>query len=97
MRHCKKTHGFFCTHAKKTGARDTDGREVDFVVMVDREPVSFIECKLGDGGIGAGMRYLKQRLPQVDAWQVAARTTRDYLTRDGVRVAPVLRLLDALK
>ncbi|MSQ70346.1 MAG: ATP-binding protein [Betaproteobacteria bacterium] len=77
--------------------RDTDGREVDFVVMVARQPVSFIECKMGDGPVGAGIRYLKQRFPQVDAWQVAARTTRDYVTREGVRVAPVLRLLEALK
>jgi len=77
--------------------RDTDGREVDFVVMLARQPVSFIECKMGDGPLGTGMRYLKQRFPQVDAWQVAARTTRDYVTREGVRVAPVLRLLEALK
>ncbi|MSP95858.1 MAG: ATP-binding protein [Betaproteobacteria bacterium] len=77
--------------------RDTDGREVDFVVMVARQPVSFIECKMSDGPLGTGMRYLKQRFPQVDAWQVAARTTRDYVTREGVRVAPVLRLLEALK
>ncbi len=77
--------------------RDADGREVDFVVLVGREPVSFIECKLSDGGIGTGMRYLKQRFPQVDAWQVTARATRDTITREGVRVAPVLRLLEALK
>ena len=77
--------------------RDTGGREVDFVVMVGGQPVSFIECKLADGPVGNGMRYLKQRFPRVDAWQVAARTGRDYLTRDGVRVAPVLRLLEALK
>ncbi len=77
--------------------RDTDGREVDFVVMLGRQPVSFIECKMSDGPLGTGMRYLKQRFPQVDAWQVAARTTRDYVTREGVRVAPVLRLLEALK
>jgi len=77
--------------------RDTDGREVDFVVMVGGQPVSFIECKLADGDIGSGMRYLKQRFPKVDAWQVAIRTTRDYLTREGVRVAPVLRLLEGLK
>ncbi len=76
--------------------RDIDGREVDFVVMVAGQPVSFIECKLADGAIGGGMRYLKQRFPQVDAWQVTARTTRDYLTREGVRVAPVLRLLEGL-
>ena len=67
------------------------------MVLVDREPVSFIECKLSDGSIGTGMRYLKQRFPQVDAWQVTARTARDYITREGVRVAPALRLLEALK
>ena len=77
--------------------RDIDGREVDFVVMEGRRPVSFVECKLTDGPVGLGLRYLKQRFPQVDAWQVAARTTRDYTTREGVRVAPVLRLLEALK
>jgi len=77
--------------------RDIDGREVDFVVLEKRLPVSFIECKLTDGPVGTGMRYLKQRFPGVDAWQVAARANRDYVTREGVRVAPVLRLLEALK
>ena len=77
--------------------RDIDGREVDFVVLEQRRPVSFIECKLADGPVGKGLRYLKQRFPNVDAWQVAARTERDYVTREGVRVAPVLRLLEALR
>ena len=77
--------------------RDIDGREVDFVVLEKKRPVSFVECKLGDGPVGNGMRYLKARFPLVDAWQVCARSTRDYLTREGVRVAPVLRLLEALK
>lgn len=76
--------------------RDVDGREVDFVVMERRQPVSFIECKLVDGPVSNGMRYLKLRFPDIDAWQVAARTTRDYVNRDGVRVAPVLKLLAAL-
>ena len=76
--------------------RDIDGREVDFVVLERRRPVSFIECKLTDGPVGIGMRYLKQRFPDVDAWQIGARTGRDYVTREGVRVAPALRLLEAL-
>lgn len=64
--------------------------------MVSGEPVSFFDCKLSDGRIG-GMRYLKQRFPLVDAWQLTAHTMRDYLTREGVRVTPVLQLLAALK
>jgi uncharacterized protein len=77
--------------------RDIDGREVDFVVLERGRPVSFVACKLSDSPIGLGMRYLKLRYPEVDAWQVTARTTRDYITREGVRVAPVLRLLERLK
>ena len=77
--------------------RDIDQREADFVVLESGVPVSFIECKLSDGPVGNGLRYLKQRFAHVDAWQVAARSTRDYVTREGVRVAPVLRLLEALK
>ena len=72
-------------------------READFVVLESGVPVSLIECKLSDGPAGHGLRYLKQRFAHVDAWQVAARSTRDYVTREGVRVAPVLRLLEALK
>jgi uncharacterized protein len=77
--------------------RDIDGREVDFVVLEHGRTVSFVECKLSDGPVGLGMRYLKLRYPETDAWQVTARTSRDYITREGVRVAPVLRLLERLK
>jgi hypothetical protein len=44
----------------------------------------------------ASLRYLKQRFPEADAWQVSAVGSRDYLTPDGVRVAPALVLLGTL-
>jgi hypothetical protein len=43
--------------------RDTDGREVDFVVVERRAPVLFVECKWGDADIDKGLRYLKARFP----------------------------------
>ena len=37
--------------------RDTDKREVDFVVLKDRKPAFAVECKSGDKAIGAAPRY----------------------------------------
>ncbi len=76
--------------------RDIDGREVDFVVMERRQPIAFVECKLSDDAPGSGLRYLKARFPDVIAWQIAAQGTRDYLSAEGIRVAPAARLLREL-
>lgn len=76
--------------------RDTDGREVDLVVTENRRPILFVECKWSDGPADHGLRYLKARFPDVDAWQVSATGVRDFVTPDGIRVAPALRLLETL-
>lgn len=41
--------------------RDTDGREVDFVVMKDRAPLFAVECKTGSKGISPSIRYFAER------------------------------------
>jgi predicted AAA+ superfamily ATPase len=73
--------------------RDIDGREVDFVVVEKRRPLLLIEAKRGDEDVAPGLRYLKQRFADADAWQVSATGTKDYVSRDNVRVAPALELL----
>lgn len=76
--------------------RDTDGREVDFVVTERRDPIALVECKFGDDAVSRGLRYLRQRYPAAAAWQISARGTQDYLSSDGIRVAPAVRLLREL-
>jgi predicted AAA+ superfamily ATPase len=76
--------------------RDIDGREVDFVVTERARPVAFVECKLGDEPVSAGLRYLLARFPGTIAWQVSAHGARDYVSAEGVRVAPAVRLLAEL-
>ena len=39
------------------------------------------------------LRYLKSRFPAADAWQISAVGTKDFQTREGIRVAPALALL----
>jgi hypothetical protein len=50
--------------------RDTQKREVDFVVLRDRRPLFAVECKTGDQAIGAAVRYFAERTPIPRFYQV---------------------------
>lgn len=76
--------------------RDIDLREVDFVMTLDGQPMSFVECKLTPGPVGKGLSYLRARFPQVDSWQISASGDTDYVNRDGIRVSHAMTLLAAL-
>ncbi|MBU2573874.1 MAG: ATP-binding protein [Elusimicrobia bacterium] len=76
--------------------RDVQGREVDFVIVENRRPVRFIECKWGDEEVQPALRYARERFPEADFWQISAAGTRDYHTAGGIRVCPALTLLSQL-
>lgn len=73
--------------------RDTDRREVDFVITERGQPLTMIECKLADTPIDRSLRYLKAKLPDCDAWQISATGSKDYVTPEGIRVCPAMVLL----
>ena len=76
--------------------RDTDGREVDFVITENRKPLLFVEAKWGDQAIDRSLRYLVARFPGATPWQISATGTKDYVSPDGIRVAPATKLLGEL-
>lgn len=76
--------------------RDTDGREVDFVVVDRRRPILLVECKLGDDAVDKSLRYLHEKFPAAPAWQVSLHGNKDYVTAEGIRVAPAMALLGTL-
>src|SRR5262249_11686690 len=76
--------------------RDTDRREVDFVVVERCVPQLFVECKWSDAEVDRGLRYLKARFRTCEAWQISATGTKDYVTPDDIRVAPAMQLLPRL-
>ncbi len=76
--------------------RDVDRREVDFVIVERRHPILMVECKWGDADVDRGLRYLHARFPNCDAWQISAKGRKDYVTPEGIRVAPALKLLRLL-
>jgi predicted AAA+ superfamily ATPase len=76
--------------------RDIDGREVDFIVTERRKPILAVESKLGDEPASKHLRYFKARFPHCDAWQVALDGSKDFVTPEGIRVAPALSWLRTL-
>ena len=76
--------------------RDVDGREVDFVVVERRRPTHLVECKWADGPVDRGLRYLKLRFPEAEAWQLSATGTKDFVSPEGIRACPALELLRRL-
>jgi hypothetical protein len=75
--------------------RDADGREVDFLVAVDRKPWFAVEAKLSAEDVDPSLLYYRDRLRIPQAFQVVRDGARDFL-RDGVRCLPAARFLAAL-
>ena len=76
--------------------RDSEGREVDFVVVDRNSPVLMVESKLSDAKVNRSLRYLKRRFPDCPAWQVSATGRKDFQTPEGIRVCPALTFLETL-
>jgi predicted AAA+ superfamily ATPase len=66
--------------------RDTDGREVDFVVLAGRKPLFAVEVKTGERSVSKSISYFKQRVP-VPRWFQVHLGEKDVLV-DGVRILP---------
>lgn len=52
--------------------------------------------KWADTEIDRSLKYLEARFPKCHAWQISAIGTKDYVTPDGIRVAPAMQLLRTL-
>lgn len=70
--------------------RDTDGREVDFVVLQGRKPLFAVEAKTGERGLSPAVRYFRERTGIPRWYQVHAGTSDTVV--DGVRVLPLTAL-----
>lgn len=50
--------------------RDTDGREVDFIVIKNKKPLFAVECKLSEKSASPALRYLRERSSVPALYQV---------------------------
>ena len=68
--------------------RDTDKREVDFVLLQEGKPTFFIECKLSAKEPSPHLRYLSKKFTKVQAVQVHLYGHDDLKTAEGIRMVP---------
>lgn len=66
--------------------RDTDKREVDFVVLKEKKPLFAVECKLGDKQLDPSIHYFSQRTEIPSFYQVHLKT-KD-MVQGNVRMLP---------
>jgi predicted AAA+ superfamily ATPase len=57
--------------------RDTDGREIDFVVLKNKKPIFAVECKSGDRELSKHIHYFKERTQIPEFYQVHMKD-KDY-------------------
>lgn len=77
--------------------RDTDAREVDFVVMKDRKPEFAVECKVSAESPPKSMSYFKERA-DIPEFFLVHTETKDYLhAPSGIRVLPFWEFCDLKK
>lgn len=84
----------YCHHLEDTDGyrmelrflRDTDLREVDFVVLQDRKPLFAVECKSGEKSPSKAIDYFRQRTDIPVFYQVHL-GKRDYVSNE-TRVLP---------
>lgn len=74
--------------------RDTDKREVDFVVLRDKKPIFAVECKTGEQQIQPAIRYFAERTSIPFFYQVHL-GTKDFQI-DNVRVLPFTKFVTEL-
>lgn len=68
--------------------RDVDGREIDFVVIKNKEPIFLVECKYGEKNLNPALQYYKTRLKIPKAYQVHLGTKDEGNPEDRGRIIP---------
>lgn len=67
--------------------RDTEGREIDFVVMKDKKPLFAVECKTGERSASPHLKYFAARTNIPKFYQVHL-GQRSFAVTDNIQVVP---------
>lgn len=76
--------------------RDTDKREIDFVVLRDRKPIFAVECKSGEKSLSPHISYFRERTPIPRFYQVHM-GRKDYGSDSTGRVLPFVKFCEELE
>lgn len=73
--------------------RDLEQKEVDFVIIEDKKPICFIECKFSEHTISKDLLFIKKKFLNVPCFQLLHNTKHDFISKEGIRVGPAAKLI----
>jgi hypothetical protein len=76
--------------------RDSEKREIDFIVINKQKPLFGVECKSGDSGLSPNIRYFSQRLPIQKFYQVHLGTKHVEVAEARAEIVPFHRFVQVL-
>lgn len=77
--------------------RDTDKREVDFVIIKDKKPIFAVECKSGEKNLNPAIEYFLQRTPIPKFYQIHMGTKDCIVKNANVRILPFIKFVSEFK
>ncbi|MCD4708049.1 MAG: ATP-binding protein [Candidatus Sabulitectum sp.] len=96
LKFCNFVSDTFGYSARLFYLRDTDKREVDFLIEWENKPWLIVECKLKQGGKLLPLRYFADRLGVIERFMVVKENGVDYVEHNSnVRVMSANRFLNA--
>lgn len=94
----KMTHFLYDVEGYKTKLyflRAIEGREVDFLVTVDKNPWFAVEVKSSRGKVSSSLKYFQKKLKIPFVYQVINQSGVDYI-EDNIRTISVGKFLSGL-
>ena len=74
--------------------RDKEGREVDFVITLNRKPAALIEVKKSYQEVDPSLSYFKERLKPTSCLQLHADSGKKAVIKGGVRMISIAEFFD---
>ena len=75
--------------------RDTDGREIDFVVLKNKKPLFGVECKTGEKALSPHIHYFRERT-EIPAFYQVHQGKTDFGSSKTGRVLPFIQFYQEL-
>ena len=76
--------------------RTKDGKELDFIVVIDDKPVLCLEVKSNDQGLSKNFGHFQKYLGDISYVQLVPGLSREYDSADGIKMRNLERFLAEL-
>jgi predicted AAA+ superfamily ATPase len=96
LKYCHFHHDYNGEKLELCFYRDSNKREIDFIVMKNRRPVFAVECKTGEKDLAENIKYFSKHLPIPRFYQVHLGTKHSEVSEYRAEILPFTELAKIL-